>query len=257
MRRRLVWAALLALVTLPLGAVSAADATPPQGPPIVKASGAKLGEQLFAATCARCHGISGRGFVHPQEPALVGPPLRGVGALAADFYLRTGYMPLADARDQPVRSRPSFDDKEIRALVSYVASLGGGPRIPVPDPSSGNLNEGRKLFTEHCSGCHQVVAEGGILPGAKAPPLDQATDRQIAQAVRIGPYVMPTFTRRDISDAELNSIIAYVDYAKRPTDSGGWGINHLGPFPEGMITWLLAIPLLLLTCRLIGKKARG
>ena len=176
-----------------------------------------------------------------------------MGALAADFYLRTGYMPLADARDQPIRSRPSFDEKEIRALVSYVASLGGGPRIPVPDPSSGDLNEGRKLFTEHCSGCHQVVAEGGILPGAKAPPLDQATDRQIAQAVRIGPYVMPTFTTRDISDAELNSLIAYINYAKHPDDAGGWGINHLGPFPEGMITWLIAIPLLLIVCRVIGK----
>ena len=71
--------------------------------------------------------------------------------------------------------------------------------------------------------------------------------------MRIGPYVMPTFTQRDISDAELNSIIAYVDYAKRPDDAGGWGINHLGPYPEGMVTWLIAIPLLLLICRAIGK----
>jgi ubiquinol-cytochrome c reductase cytochrome c subunit len=253
MRRVFVQAALLAVVGLPLGAVTAADATPPQGPPIVKATGAKLGEQLFAANCARCHGIAGRGFKHPQEPGSLGPPLRGVGELSADFYLRTGYMPLADARDQPVRGRPSFDDKEIRSIVSYIGSLGPGPAIPTPEPQSGDLEEGRELFTEHCSGCHQVVAEGGILPGAKAPPLDQATDRQIAEAVRIGPYVMPVFTTRDISDAELNAIIAYVNYAKRPDDAGGWGINHLGPFPEGMITWLIAIPLLLIICRAIGK----
>jgi ubiquinol-cytochrome c reductase cytochrome c subunit len=251
--RTLAWAALLAVATLPLGAATAADATPPQGPPIVKATGPKLGEQLFAANCARCHGIAGRGFRHPLEPGSLGPPLRGAGQLAADFYLRTGYMPLADGRDQPIRSRPSFDDSEIRALVAYVGSLGGGPGIPTPDASSGDLNQGRELFTEHCSGCHQVVAEGGILPGAKAPPLDQATDRQIAQAVRIGPYVMPRFTERDISDAELNSIIAYVNYAKRPDDAGGWGISHLGPYPEGMVTWLIAIPLLLIVCRVIGK----
>jgi hypothetical protein len=64
---------------------------------------------------------------------------------------------------------------------------------------------------------------------------------------------MPTFTQRDISDAELNSIIAYIDYTKRPDDAGGWGINHLGPYPEGMVTWLIAIPLLLIVCRVIGK----
>ena len=253
MSRVLARAALLAVATLPLGAVTVADAAPPSGPPIVKATGAKLGEQLFAANCARCHGIAGRGFAHPQEPALIGPSLRGKGELAADFYLRTGYMPLADARDQPVRSRPSFDDREIRSIVSYIGSLGGGPGIPAPDASSGDLNEGRELFTEHCSGCHQAVAEGGVMPGAKAPPLGAATDRQIAEAVRIGPYVMPTFTERDISDAELNSLIAYIDYAKRPDDAGGWGINHLGPYPEGMVTWLIAIPLLLIVCRAIGK----
>jgi hypothetical protein len=67
---------------------------------------------------------------------------------------------------------------------------------------------------------------------------------------------MPKFSRRAISDAQLNSIVAYVEYAKRPTDAGGWSIDHLGPFPEGMITWLLAIPLLLVVCRAIGKARR-
>jgi ubiquinol-cytochrome c reductase cytochrome c subunit len=253
MRGVLTRAVLMAVAGLPLGAAPVADAAPPSGPPIVQASGAKLGEQLFAGNCARCHGIAGRGYHPAVEPGLNGPPLRGVGELAADFYLRTGYMPLNDARDQPVRSRPSFSNPEIKAIVAYIGSLGGGPAIPTPDPKSGNLNDGRELFTEHCSGCHQVVAEGGIMPGAKAPPLDRATDRQIAEAVRIGPYAMPVFTTKDISDAELNSIIAYINYAKRPDDAGGWGIDHLGPFPEGMITWLIAIPLLLILCRAIGK----
>jgi ubiquinol-cytochrome c reductase cytochrome c subunit len=246
-----------AVIVLLLALAPAADAAPPNGPPIVLSNGPRLGAQLFAANCMRCHGISGRGVSRQSNAGSLGPPVRGVGALAADFYLRTGYMPLADARDQPTRSRPSFSNAQIKAIVGYVNSLGGGPPIPQPDPSSGEIGRGRELFTEHCAGCHQVVAEGGILPGAKAPPLNRATDVQIAQAVRIGPYVMPAFTTRDISDSDLNSIIAYVNYAKNPTDAGGWGINHLGPFPEGMVTWLIAIPLLLLTCRLIGKKARG
>jgi ubiquinol-cytochrome c reductase cytochrome c subunit len=245
-----------AVVILLLALAPAADAAPPNGPPIVLSVGPKLGEQLFAGNCVRCHGIAGRGVLRAGDAGSLGPPLRGVGALAADFYLHTGYMPLADARDEPTRSRPSFTEPQIRAIEGYVASLGRGPAVPRPDASSGDIGRGLELFTDHCAGCHQVVAEGGILPGAKAPPLSRASDVQIAEAVRIGPYVMPKFSTRDISDKDLNSIIAYVDYAKDPDDAGGWGINHLGPFPEGMITWLLAIPLLLLICRLIGRKAR-
>ena len=249
----------LAVLAVALCAVPA-DAAPPEGPPITTVTGKpsrELGEQLFAANCARCHGISGRGRAHPAAPGLIGPPLRGVGALAADFYLRTGYMPLQDARDQPVRSRQRFNEAAIRSLVQYVDSLGAGPAIPHPDVAAGDVEKGRELFTEHCSGCHQVVAEGGVLTGAKAPPLDRANVTQIAEAVRIGPYVMPKFSKSDLSDSDVNSIAAYVRYAANPDDRGGWGINHLGPFPEGMITWLVAIPLLLILCRVIGKKARA
>jgi ubiquinol-cytochrome c reductase cytochrome c subunit len=243
-------AGLSALLLLALLAPPAA-AAPPAGPPVVSV---REGAGLFAANCARCHGIDGRGITSGDDPALRGPSLHGVGAQAVDFYLSTGYMPLGDARDQPVRDRQRLEPAEVRALTDYVTSLGGGPAVPTPDPQAGSVAEGRELFTLHCSGCHQVVAEGGVMPGAKAPPLNRATPRQIAEAVRIGPYVMPKFSTRDISDDQLNSIIAYVDYAKNPRDDGGWGISHLGPFPEGMITWLLAIPVLLLICIAIGRR---
>jgi ubiquinol-cytochrome c reductase cytochrome c subunit len=255
-------AAVIAFLLLALLALLAvqAPAAPPAGPPIVPTGGEstasplELGEELFAANCVRCHGIGGRGVRSGPDPRLRGPSLRGVGALAADFYLRTGYMPLGDAKDQPVRARPRFDEREIRAIVQYVASLGRGPAVPTPRPAAGSVADGRALFTEHCAGCHQVVAEGGVMPGAKAPPLKRVTPRQVAEAVRIGPYVMPKFSEKDLSDAQLNSIVAYVQYAKDPRDDGGWGISHLGPFPEGMIVWLLAIPVLLLVCRAIGKR---
>ena len=107
MKRLLLAAALLAIL------VPGAHAAPPTGPPIVPPSDERgttqleLGDELFAANCVMCHGIGGRGKTK-GDPSLLAPPLKGVGTLAADFYLRTGYMPLGDALDQPVRSRPRF-----------------------------------------------------------------------------------------------------------------------------------------------------
>ena len=190
----------------------------------------RLGLQLYAGNCARCHGSAGSGIRDE------GPPLQGVGALAADFYLRTGYMPLAHPGEQPHRSRVLFAPHEIDALVAYVASLGHGPPIPRPQPERGIVAAGMTLFTEHCAGCHQVAAEGGYLPGAVAPPLDDATAVQIAEAVRIGPYVMPRFSRRAISDRQLDSIVRYVAArAAARTTAGGWSIGHIGPIPEGLV----------------------
>jgi ubiquinol-cytochrome c reductase cytochrome c subunit len=221
----------------------------------------QLGSALYDANCASCHGGDGRGITSTNRPPGsgdvkgLGPSLRGVGALAVDFYLRTGYMPLDDPHSEPERRRVQFSDREIRAVIRHVDSFEPGPPVPRPSPESGNLAEGLKLFTEHCAGCHQVVAQGGVVTGARVPPLEDATATQIAQAVRIGPYLMPTFSEKDISDSELDSIVAYVLKSKHPDDRGGWGIGNVGPIPEGMVTWFLAATAFLGLVAVIGKRA--
>lgn len=256
--------AALALVMLAAVLPSAASAQPPPG--IVRPSNeagltpAQLGAQLYAGNCASCHGVDGRGIATPRPGTGApgaGPPLRGVGARAADFYLRTGYMPLSRPDEQPTRSPPSFNDRETRAIVDYIAGLAPGPPIPKVQPQQGNLAQGLRMFTEHCAGCHQVVAQGGVVTGARVPPLQNATAVQIAQAVRTGPYLMPRFSPRQINQQELNSIIAYVLSTKHPPDRGGWGIGNIGPVPEGMVTWLLAAVVLVVVCLMIGKRVRG
>jgi ubiquinol-cytochrome c reductase cytochrome c subunit len=184
----------------------------------------------------------------------LGPSLHGVGARSADFYLRTGYMPLQRLGLQPRRSRSPLSERQITELIAYVASLGDGPPIPTPHPERGDLSLGMKLFTDHCAGCHQVVAEGGYVTGAVPPPLEDATPRQIAEAVRIGPYVMPRFSKKSITPHELDSIVAYVQYAKNPDDRGGWSLGHVGPVPEGLVTWFIAATALIFTCMLVGKR---
>ena len=208
------------------------------------------GKSLFDAGCSTCHGSVGQGL--PGR----GPSLTAAGALAADFYVRTGYMPLADPHDQPSRSRVLFTEPQIRALVHYVASLGNGPGIPTPQWRTASVPAGQKLFADHCAGCHQIVGRGGVVTGARVPPLTQATPRQIAEAIRIGPYLMPRFSARTITPQQANDIVAYVEYTKHPDDPGGWSIGDLGPWPEGLVTWLLAAGVLVTMCCVFGRRVR-
>ena len=177
-----------------------------------------------------------------------------MGALGADFYLSTGYMPLRQIGCQPRREPLVLGEHQIKALVAYIATF-GGPPIPTPHPALGSLSEGLSLFTEHCAGCHQVVAQGGYVTGAVPPPLSLATPRQVAEAVRIGPYVMPKFSQRSISDRQLDSIVRYVQFTHDPPRPGGWGLGFLGPVPEGLVTWFIAMPLLLGLCLMLGSAA--
>jgi quinol---cytochrome-c reductase cytochrome c subunit len=227
------------------------------------------GKNLYGRYCVACHGANGSGVTRTQVKRIgagpgrlqtqqvgIAPSLRGVGALAADFYLTTGYMPLQHVGLQPRRSRVLLSQRQIDALVAYIASLGKGPAIPTPHPGRGSLSVGMRLFTDHCAGCHQVVAEGGFVTGALPPPLEDASATQIAEAVRIGPYVMPRFSEKQISDDELDSIIRYVQYAKHPDDRGGWAIGHIGPVPEGLVTWLIGMAVLVAVCVVIGERLK-
>jgi ubiquinol-cytochrome c reductase cytochrome c subunit len=256
------------VIALALGLPTSSEAVPPPsgivvpnappGTPLLQ-----LGYQLYAGNCSSCHGTAGKGVKPTRGPAgpgdirVGGPSLAGVGARAADFYLRTGYMPLGNIDAQPRRGHVLFTPRELDALIAYVAALGSGPPVPRPRPDLGSVGEGLSLFTEHCAGCHQVVARGGYLTGGVAPPLAQATPTQVAEAVRIGPYLMPRFSTRAISNHQLDSIAAYVEYAKHPKDPGGWSIGRLGPIPEGIVAWLVAGTALVACCVAIGRRARA
>lgn len=250
-----------------LGLLGAGSAGASSGPP--KKPLAAYGYHLYGEYCLSCHGANAGGRMNQTSTSTgngpgreqeqqngVGPSLQGVGALAADFYLRTGYMPLRHIGMQPRREPVFLSNHQIRALVAYIASF-GGPPIPKPKPQSGDVSKGLELFTEHCAGCHQVVAQGGVVTGALPPALVNATPRQVAEAVRIGPYVMPKFSQRDLTNRQLDSIVRYVEFTKNPTRPGGWGLGYLGPVPEGLVTWFIAIPGLIVLCLLLGRRLRS
>jgi ubiquinol-cytochrome c reductase cytochrome c subunit len=238
-------AALLLLLLLLLLTLTALAAAPAAAEP--------NGRSLYLQGCVTCHGLDGGGV--PPKGGKGGPPLRGVGAEAAHLYLTTGYMPLDRTGDQPVRKDSPYTGEELQALIDYIGSF-GGPPVPKPQPERGNTAEGMRLFAENCAGCHQIAGEGGLVVGAIAPEVARATPTQIAEAVRIGPYVMPRFGEQQLSDGQLDSLIRYVELTKAPDDRGGWGLGHLGPIPEGLVAWLLAGGALVGIALLIGGRAR-
>ncbi len=205
------------------------------------------GYNLYENGCSSCHGIALQG-----RPGIA-PSLIGVGAGPVDFYLSTGRMPLENPTDEPERGTPAYSRFQIDALISYI-SASGGPPAPTADPAHGELALGLHDFTANCAGCHQSLARGGLTLGAQVPNLQQATPQQIAEAVRIGPYLMPRFDTKQIDQHGLDSLARYLLWTRSPDNAGGWGIYNIGPIPEGMVAWFIALAALLIVARLIGER---
>lgn len=206
------------------------------------------GRSIYANGCASCHGMALRGVPNTA------PSLIGVGAGPVDFYLSTGRMPMQSPRIEPTRGKPLYTRQQIDALIAFIVHTGGGPPAPAADPGAGSLAEGLHVFTANCAGCHQIVGRGGLTVGAYVPNLQGATPREIAEAVRMGPYVMPHFDAKQIDQHQLDSLARYVLWTRHPANAGGWGIENIGPIPEGMVAWFIALLALVIVARLIGER---
>lgn len=214
------------------------------------------GQELFAVSCASCHGLNGEGLAAQGAPSLV-----GVGAASVDFQIRTGRMPMANPLVQAPSKTNPFTPEEIAAIALYVASLGDGPAIPEPDqydPSGLSAEEiavGGDLFRTNCSACHNFQGSGGALPNGKvAPPLLNSEPIDIHEAMRTGPGEMPVFADGAIPDKDVRAMIAYLDQV-HAEPSAGLTLGGLGPVSEGFWGWVLGIGGLVLFAMWITKKA--
>lgn len=235
---------------------SGADPVPAQADAGAEADPELLaqGRELYQTSCVTCHGVDGEGQDAPNG-SVRGPSLTGSGEAGAFYWLSTGRMPLANPGDTPMRKDPAFDDAEIEALVAYVASLGEGPALPGIDIARGDLAEGGVLYRESCQACHSATGAGGALSyGRAAPPLAESTPEQVGAAVRHGPGPMPQFGPDILPVEDLNSVARYVDYLESPDDQGGLALGRLGPIPEGFMTWVGGLGLLLVAAFWMGKR---
>ncbi|GAA4698171.1 cytochrome c [Phytohabitans rumicis] len=227
-----------------------ADDTPPLS------TAAQEGKALFDQSCISCHGRNAQG-VEGRGPSLI-----GVGAAAVEFQVSTGRMPMARQEAQAPRKPAVFNDDQTRQLAQYVQELGGGPQVPDGDlrsPAGDDeaIARGGNLFRVNCSSCHAFSGGGGALSSGKyAPPLSEATDRELYAAMLTGPQNMPVFGDNQLTPDQKKEIIAYVQEAlKQDKDPGGWGLGRFGPVTEGLAIFLVGIVALIFAALWIAGKS--
>ncbi|GAB2934846.1 c-type cytochrome [Micromonospora polyrhachis] len=207
------------------------------------------GTQLYLESCASCHGPGGEGSQR-------GPTLIGVGPASVDFQLRTGRMPLTRVRAQPPHRDPVFTAPDIEALVRHVDSFGGGGP-PIPRVGPGDVRTGRELFLANCAACHSATGAGTALTNDQvAPALDRSTAIEVAEAVRVGPGLMPAFPGTVLTDQQVDALAAYVGVLQSDQlDRGGAALGRLGPTTEGLVAWVVGLLLIVLAVRWLGTRA--
>jgi ubiquinol-cytochrome c reductase cytochrome c subunit len=212
------------------------------------------GQQIYNNTCITCHGANLEG-VQGRAPSLI-----GVGAAAVYFQTETGRMPAAVQGPQEDRKPPVLTPDQIKNLMAFIQSRGGGPTLPdlsAGDQAKTNSARGGELFRLNCASCHNFTGRGGALSSGKfAPSLDQATPQEMYAAMLSGPQNMPKFSERQLSPQEKKDIIAYVDSVTNGKNNpGGDPIGGLGPQSEGLIAFVVGMAALLGITLWIGAKA--
>ena len=213
------------------------------GPAQVRAAGSAI----YEAQCAACHGPSGGGTE-------LGPSLLSAGEAGADFYLRSGRMPLSAPGQQPIRQDPVLTPAEIQALTQFVGAISSGPPIPTVR-SGGDLHRGWEIYQASCAACHGASGSGNAIGGGTVAADLHATDQlSIAEAVTIGPGQMPPFA---LSGDDLTAVVAYVSWLKTAPTPGGYGLGGLGPVSEGFIAIMAGLLLAILAARFVGSARRN
>ena len=164
----------------------------------------EIGGASLAAgpACARCH-VDG-GAADPLAP----------GAITRDAQWIEGHLLDPEMIAPGLREAPETNEREIAALLAYVARVRRGdtpPALPEQDVTA------MRVFARFCIGCHKLDAgardggdDGPGLTGVAAKHDAAALRRWIADPESVDPDTeMPSFGSR-LTDPEMTALVAWL-----------------------------------------------
>jgi cytochrome c oxidase subunit 2 len=175
-------------------------------------------EELFAATCAACHGAMGEGNAALKAPSIAGLP--DWFALIQFEKFRNGQRGEGegDIGGHYMKAiAEAIDEERLPGLGKHIAAL---PIVPTRNSLGGDPAVGKVLFLEHCAGCHRYNAHGEKV--FRSAPLSGLQDWYIFDTLvkyreEIRGYhsfdVDGIFMHRNlksVSDDDFKQIIAYI-----------------------------------------------
>lgn len=167
--------------------------------PIVERDPVALeGQRLYRdLNCSYCHVLGGAG-------GSVGPNLDRVLGMHDEAWLTRHFKDPQAVSPGSGMPKLNLLDDEIRSLVAYLGTLGGGPYSA----------EAPKLFAENCAACHRVRGEGGDA-GPDLSLIGSARDKAflrlyMADPTKLNPSSsMPGYAGQ-LTDTQLEDLARYL-----------------------------------------------
>lgn len=186
------------------------------------------GEQLYSNHCSACHGATGLGGV-------------GVPLALPDFQygVTNDYLKKTIRLGRLGRVMPAFSqlsDSEVNAIVKYIRGWAPGKPFKYSNKKiNGDVEHGKKIYTQSCAACHGIKGEGGegtgvtfsrprdlpvIAPALNNPGfLASAPDTMIKTVLMNGREGTPmlSFLKQGLSEKDIDDVVTYVrSFEKTP-----------------------------------------
>lgn len=123
---------------------------------------AQHGRELYATTCAVCHGTRGEGYRADNAPALANPYFL---ASVSDSFL---FSAISNGRANTTMSAWSkerggpLSRADVESIVAFLHTWDTLPRVTLDErPTFGDAKRGGEVFTRECVRCHGVRGTGG------------------------------------------------------------------------------------------------
>jgi mono/diheme cytochrome c family protein len=206
---------------LAVGIAAQTQAGAAQNPVAQNRRALEAGRLAYTGSCAVCHGVNGDGkgafgtALYPPATNLQAHDTQEKSDAQLFWIIKNGlsFLGMPAFGDQ-------YDDQQTWALVAYTRSLGNassrrnaeaiptpvGEQLAMADPGGDAAHRGAAVyFAQGCQMCHGAT---GDAPGELHL---RRGGREAPEAVRRGRRGMPTYGPDQISEAQLDDLVAYLD----------------------------------------------